>query len=103
VPPLALAKELGSAVVAEVMRTEIAHGKQVLDRLAHDLGPAHFPITKLELEGPAALRIAEVAETHGYDLVIVGARGKNAGGRVILGSVADRLVHICLKPVLVVR
>ncbi len=103
VPPLVLAGELSTGVVAEVMRAEIAHGKQVLDMLVRELGPVPMQVHTLELEGPAATRIAEVAETHGYDLVIVGSRGKNAGDRVILGSVTDRLVHVCKKPVLVVR
>jgi nucleotide-binding universal stress UspA family protein len=35
--------------------------------------------------------------------VVIGARGHNPLARVMLGSVADRLVHVCTKPVLVVR
>ena len=34
---------------------------------------------------------------------VVGHRGRNAVARALLGSVADRLVQICPKPVLVVR
>jgi nucleotide-binding universal stress UspA family protein len=60
-------------------------------------------VASLELEGPVAERLAEVAEQDGYDLVVVGSRGRNAVARMFLGSVADRLVHICKKPVLVAR
>jgi len=35
--------------------------------------------------------------------VVVGSRGRGAVTRVLLGSVADRLVHICKIPVLVVH
>ncbi len=35
--------------------------------------------------------------------VVVGAKGHNMASRVLLGSVADRLTHICSKPVTVVR
>jgi nucleotide-binding universal stress UspA family protein len=36
-------------------------------------------------------------------MVVVGHRGRNAVARALLGSVADRLVQISPKPVLVVR
>ena len=53
--------------------------------------------------GPAAETISELADAEGYDLVVVGSTGKGAVKRMLLGSVADRLVHTCTKPVLVVR
>lgn len=65
-----------------------------------------FPGANLErklLAGPAAEALADAAEAIGADLVVVGSRGRSAMARVLLGSVADRLVHICKKPVLVVR
>lgn len=55
------------------------------------------------LAGPAAEALADAAEAMGADLVVVGSRGRSAMARVLLGSVADRLVHVCKKPVLVVR
>ena len=38
-----------------------------------------------------------------FDLVVIGSRGRNSFARVFLGSIADRLVHICTRPVLVVE
>jgi nucleotide-binding universal stress UspA family protein len=55
------------------------------------------------LHGPPAETIAESAEKSGCDLVVVGSRGRGMVARMLLGSVADRLVHICKKPVLVAR
>ncbi len=53
--------------------------------------------------GPVAETLADLAEAEGFDLVVVGHRGRGAVRRVLLGSVADRLVQICPRPVLVVR
>jgi nucleotide-binding universal stress UspA family protein len=55
------------------------------------------------IDGAPAVALAEAAATGGVDLVVVGHRGRNAVTRALLGSVADRLVQICSRPVLVVR
>jgi nucleotide-binding universal stress UspA family protein len=102
VPPMMLPGEVPFTVVNDVVKAEVARGKQLLEEVIKELGSAKNLIP-LELEGPAAERIAEVAEKDSYDLVIVGSRGRNAVARIFLGSIADRLVHICKKPVLVVR
>lgn len=101
VPPMALPGEVPFTVVNDVVKAEVARGKQLLAEVLKELGPGNA--TSLELEGPAAERLAEVAEQDGFDLVVVGSRGRNAVARIFLGSVADRLVHICKRPVLVVR
>jgi nucleotide-binding universal stress UspA family protein len=53
--------------------------------------------------GAPAETLAELAKAGEVDLVVVGHRGRNALSRALMGSVADRLVQICSKPVLVVR
>ena len=55
------------------------------------------------LLGPAVETIADLADSEEFDLVVVGNTGRGAVSRVLLGSVADRLVHICKRPVMVVR
>ena len=55
------------------------------------------------LVGGAAEVLAERAREEDVDLVVVGHRGRSAAARVLLGSVADRLMQICDKSVLVVR
>ena len=101
VPPMILPGEVPFTIVNDVAKAEVARGKQLLDGVLKELGTEN--VTSLQLQGPAAERIAEVAEADGYDLVIVGSRGRNAVARLFLGSIADRLVHICKKPVMVVR
>jgi nucleotide-binding universal stress UspA family protein len=55
------------------------------------------------LVGSAAEMLAERAGEDDVDLVVVGHRGRSAAARVLLGSVADRLMQICAKSVLIVR
>ena len=58
--------------------------------------------TKL-LKGPAADRLADLAQAPEVAMVVVGHRGRGAIQRLLLGSVADRLAQLSPKPVLIVR
>lgn len=101
VPAPFLAAEMPATLVDEVLRAEQARGKALLESFRKELdGQA---LTTLELEGPAAEAIAEAAERGGYDLIVVGSRGRNALARIVLGSVADRMIHISKRPVVLVR
>ncbi len=99
VAPLVMAGEIPFTMIGEVMDAEVARGREVLKEVAKELGVVEPRL----LEGSVAESLAEVAEHDGFDLVVVGSRGRNAVARMLLGSVADRLVHICKKPVLVAR
>lgn len=57
----------------------------------------------LLLRGPPAESIAQAAEQPDVGMVVIGSRGLGAVARVLMGSVSDRLAHICSKPVLIVR
>ena len=53
-------------------------------------------------EGEAAGRIVEVAREDACDVIVVGTRGLTGMSRVLLGSVADRVVRTASRPVLTV-
>lgn len=101
VAPTMMPGEVPFTIVSEVIKAEVERGKQVLAELRDMLGNPVMTLT--QVEGSPAERIAQLAEEEGFDLVVVGSRGRNAVARTLLGSVADRLVHICKLPVLVVR
>ena len=58
---------------------------------------------RLEDGGPPASRILEVATQEAVDLLVVGTHSRTGLQRVILGSVADRIVRQATCPVLTVR
>ena len=56
-----------------------------------------------EPAGDPAHAIEEVAESHGYDMVVVGSRGLGAIGRVMQGSVSEHIATHAAASVLITR
>jgi nucleotide-binding universal stress UspA family protein len=100
-PPSVLPGDVPLAPMVELREAELARGASILKDVATTLEGAK--VATLNLLGPPAEVIADTAMDDGYDLVVVGNKGRGAVSRVLLGSVADRLVHICKRPVMVVR
>lgn len=61
------------------------------------------PVTGVAFHGPAAPSIARVADERGIDLLVTGTHGRRGLRHLVLGSVAERLVHLAHCSVLVVR
>ena len=53
--------------------------------------------------GSAALEIVRIASERGVDHIVMGTRGMNVLGGMLLGSVAQRVVHLATVPVLLVK
>jgi nucleotide-binding universal stress UspA family protein len=85
----------------EIAQAELAAGAKVLKEVNAQLTGGPLPV--LSLCGTPAEVIAKAATDHGFELVVVGNKGRGAISRVLLGSVADRLTHICALPVMIVR
>ena len=79
----------------------IKAGEALLTQAAAEVGqPA---IARVCLRGAPGEALAELAEDGHFDMVVVGSKGRGAVARMLVGSITDRLVHICKRPVLVVR
>ena len=55
------------------------------------------------LEGNPAVEITKFAKDNGVDLIVVGTLGKSGIDRLLLGSVAEKVVRIAPCPVLVIK
>lgn len=101
VPPFAMPGAAGLAPLEDVEEAELARARTVL-QAAVDRLEVQAVDTRVRL-GPPAESIAELAAAEKYDVIVVGSTGKGAVKRLLVGSTADRLVHISQVPVLVVK
>jgi nucleotide-binding universal stress UspA family protein len=53
--------------------------------------------------GPAAAKIAKLAEQGRFDLLLMGSPGRGAAAGLVMGSVAIKVLSLCATPVLLVR
>jgi len=103
VAPLLLPPDAYGLTTADATDEHEKFANKVLAMAASRIGEAGIEIDTVVLLGPPAETLADAASAPDVDLVAVGSRGRGAVARVVLGSVSDRVVRICPKPVLVVR
>jgi nucleotide-binding universal stress UspA family protein len=65
-------------------------------------GPPSVPMDTQVIRGEPFTDICRVAEQEKVDLIVMGSYGRTGLGRVLLGSVAERVVRYAPCPVLVV-
>ncbi len=103
VPRLLLPPDVYGLTVEEVEREKRAFADRVVHGALSTLGDAGVEVDTVVLSGPPAETLSEAAAAEDVDLVVAGSRGQGAVARVLLGSVSDRLAHLCPKPILIVH
>jgi len=88
-------------LVAVTESAEAAIGAAVQALRAH--GGGRVMITGQALMGSAADEILRLADSGRYDLVVMGTHGRTGIRRLVLGSVAERVLRRASIPVLTVR
>jgi nucleotide-binding universal stress UspA family protein len=91
------------AALAQLWKEHEQEGKRFMQKVADGLRAHGAPIRTALVRGSPAKKIAEVARSGRFDLVVVGSRGRGAVARRLLGSTAERVVRLCEQPVLIVR
>jgi nucleotide-binding universal stress UspA family protein len=100
VPPLVAASELLTYPAGLFQKLE-DEGRAQLSHVAEALGQANAE--RVVIQGLPAEMLVRIAEERHAEMIVVGSRGRGAVARMLLGSVADRVVHTAGRPVLVVR
>ena len=86
--------------MGDMLREDGASALQRARQIAEAVG---VPIEIHLLEGSPSREIVRFAEKEGVDLVVMGTHGRGGIDRLLLGSVAERVVRSSKVPVLTVR
>ena len=100
VPPIVLPGDAPWTSLSQIEDAQLLAAETLLSGLKRQLGVEAETLVR---RGPPADTIVEVASALPDCLVVLGSKGKGAVKRLLVGSVADRVVHLSHGPVLIVR
>jgi len=80
-----------------------ARAEAYLDRVAELLGAQSLVVHTAVVDGQPTPTILEYACDHGIDLIAIATHGRGGSARLLLGSVADKVVRGASMPVLLYR
>jgi len=103
VEPMLIPPGVSGPLLVQIDEDRHRQAQQLLSDTERKIEEPGIIIHRALMDGQAADGIAELATSQAFDLVVVGSRGRGAAKRVLLGSVSDRLAHICERPILIVR
>ena len=78
-------------------------GNAALDAVETVATEGGVPVERVQLDGSPAREIIRYAEKADCDLIVMGTHGRGGIDRLLLGSVAERVVRSSTVPVLTVR
>ena len=102
-PPVLLAPSVYAETIAKVEEGNRQAASEVLAAAKKVAAECGAEADTVMVTGAPAEALADLAQADRVWGVVIGAKGHGAVKRILLGSITDRLVHICPKPVLVVR
>ena len=95
-----MAPKLGTDHIKETLRQE---GQRVTAEIADQATEAGLETTTTIREGAPAETIMSHAETVGADAIVMGTNGRTGMDRLLLGSVAERVIQTTDLPVTTVK
>jgi nucleotide-binding universal stress UspA family protein len=87
----------------DMQRSMQAYAQKQLDKLVARAKAAGVRVRGLLLEGTTADAIVRTARSRRADVIVIGTHGRTGLGRLLMGSVAQRVVGTAPCPVLTVR
>jgi nucleotide-binding universal stress UspA family protein len=102
VAPLAGEGPLPPRLFQEMAVSAREGARRRLDRLVRPARRGRMEVSTLLVEGPAAPSIVRAAKRKRAGLIVLGTHGRTGVRRMLLGSVAERVVRTAACPVLTV-
>jgi nucleotide-binding universal stress UspA family protein len=97
--PVNLGEPYRDSQIARILK----ESEELIAPFVQRLESANIPVEDRLMEEPAGKMIPEVAKIEKCDLIIIGSRGQSNLTKLIVGSVATRVLQTAPCPVLVVR
>ena len=88
-------EEIKAATEKQSLATTIAETKAVLGDLPQ--------VDVAQIWGHTAEVICDYASEHGFDLIVIGSRGRSAFVRLLLGSISTQVAHHSPCPITIVH
>lgn len=90
------------ATVATAIGTSHVRAQEELERCIGQNVPASVTVRAVVVEAPPVIAIVSFARQNGVDMIVVGTHARKGLDRLLLGSVAERVVVESPVPVLIV-
>jgi nucleotide-binding universal stress UspA family protein len=88
---------------AEVRRMQLQHGAAALQAAKRHLDRAGVKYQEHVLIGDPAQTIARLARRGRFDKIVMGTHGRTGMSRLLMGSVATKVLHLSTVPVTLVK
>jgi len=102
-PPFSGEPSIPSNLFSQMMTSAREEATRQLEKLAKAARGNGIRVSTVLVEGPPAPAVIRVAKRKGAQLIVVGTHGRTGVPRMLMGSVADRIVRLSPCPVLTVR
>jgi len=102
-PPVMYSEFPAYQMVEQLMDAARAQGDRLTQEAAQRLATAGVAHTTQVVVGNTAQTIADAAEEHAVDQIVMGTRGMGALSNLIVGSVATKVIHDATCPVTLVK
>ena len=108
VEPILLAGEQQYIDYNEIHKAVVGYGRDVLKKAGDTAQKAGIEAETALIESKGfGERVADVIahedDARGADLIVIGTHGRRGFNHLLMGSVAERVVRIATKPVLLIR
>ncbi|MFB6132374.1 MAG: universal stress protein, partial [Halanaeroarchaeum sp.] len=86
--------------VSEMLESE---GEEALQEISQTAESEGVEVECVQVDGSPSREIVRYAEDHGMDLIVMGTHGRGGIDRLLLGSVAEKVVRSSEVPVLTIH